>query len=204
MIAGMRILMIGGTSHAGKSTVARAIAADLGWAYVTTDRLGRHPGRPWRADGAPPRDHVVAHYETYDVEELTAAQLRHYGWDPDAGAAVGGMWPRVAGTVAAAEGGLVLEGSGVWPDLAAPLTGPDIAAVWLTADADTLRARIRTESGYAGRAPDAQALIAAFTGRTLHYDALMRAALAHLDRTALDATEPGDLASRVLHAARAS
>ncbi|HEY3683861.1 MAG TPA: hypothetical protein VGL93_12510, partial [Streptosporangiaceae bacterium] len=187
----MRILLVGGTSHTGKSTVARAIADRLGWAYVTTDRLGRHPGRPWRTDGPLP-EHVVAHYRSLGAEELVVAQLRHYGWDPVADAPVGGMWPRVAETVAAAEGGLVLEGSGVWPDLAVRLTGPDIAAVWLTAAPETLRARIHAESAYATRPPHEQSLITAFTDRTILYDTLMRTSLTRLARAPLptDKTTP--------------
>ncbi len=42
-----RVILIGGSSHAGKSTLGQAIAAKLGWSYRSTDKLARHPGRPW-------------------------------------------------------------------------------------------------------------------------------------------------------------
>ena len=52
------VVLIGGTSHVGKSTVARALATSLGFRHVSTDRLARHPGRPWTTT----RPHVREHY----------------------------------------------------------------------------------------------------------------------------------------------
>jgi 2-phosphoglycerate kinase len=43
-----RVVLIGGTSNVGKSTVAQAVAERLGFEYLSTDELARHPGRPWR------------------------------------------------------------------------------------------------------------------------------------------------------------
>ena len=48
MIEKYRILLIGGTSHVGKSTLAQLLALKLGWNYRSTDKLARHPGRPWQ------------------------------------------------------------------------------------------------------------------------------------------------------------
>ncbi|MGD1875429.1 MAG: hypothetical protein ACFB02_20525 [Mastigocoleus sp.] len=36
-----RIILIGGTSHAGKSTLGQALAITLGWDYCSTDKLAR-------------------------------------------------------------------------------------------------------------------------------------------------------------------
>ena len=44
----MRVILIGGTSHAGKSTLGLSLAEKLGWDYLATDSLARHPGRPWK------------------------------------------------------------------------------------------------------------------------------------------------------------
>lgn len=44
----MKVILIGGSSHAGKSTVAESLAAKLGWSYLSTDRLAAHPGLPLR------------------------------------------------------------------------------------------------------------------------------------------------------------
>ena len=40
-------MLVLGTSHVGKSTCARGIGNAIGWPVIPTDKLGRHPGRPW-------------------------------------------------------------------------------------------------------------------------------------------------------------
>ena len=44
----VNVVLIGGSSHAGKSTVSESLAATLGWEHLSTDRQAAHPGRPWR------------------------------------------------------------------------------------------------------------------------------------------------------------
>ena len=159
-----RVALIGGTSHVGKSTTAQALAARLGWTHVSTDRLARHPGRPWSAASALP-PHVIEHYRTLAPAALAEAQLAHYR----------NMWPLVVERVeaASAEGGepLVLEGSGVLPGHVAALGLPKVRAVWLTAAPTLIEARVRLESGFDARTPDEQAMIAKFIGRSQQYDA---------------------------------
>jgi len=70
----IKLVLIGGTSHAGKSTPARRLAGDLGWDCLSTDQLARHPGRPWRADQPVPED-VVAHYRELSDSELVDSVL---------------------------------------------------------------------------------------------------------------------------------
>lgn len=168
----LRVILIGGTSHAGKSTLAAAWGADLGWPVTSTDGLGRHPGRPWRDDGRPVAPHVVAHYHTLSDAELLEANLAHYR----------GMWPAILALIESAlhepsGGGLVIEGSGCWPDFIAALDDPRIGAVWLTADGRTISGRIRTECSYTTATPAARVLIDRFTARTLAYDRAMAARL---------------------------
>ena len=166
------VVLIGGTSHVGKSTVARALADELGWRCVSTDRLARHPGRPWTTD----RPHVHEHYDTLAVAELTAAQVAHYER----------MWPLVEELVrdalAPGRAGLVLEGSGVWPDRVAELTADRVAAVWLTADDRTLRARVHRTSRAEDRTPAERLAIEKFLGRTLGYQARL---ITEIDRLGL-------------------
>ena len=47
-MAELRVVLIGGTSNTGKSSVAQVVAERLEFAYRSTDGLARHPGRPWR------------------------------------------------------------------------------------------------------------------------------------------------------------
>jgi shikimate kinase len=177
----VRVVLIGGTSHVGKSTLARALAQKLGWSCVSTDRLGRHPGRPWPGGDGPVPAHVVIHYRTFPVEVLTTEQLRHYEQ----------MWPVIRSLVdthvhAPGAGRLVLEGSGVWPDRVVELQRAKVDAVWLTAAPETLRERIHAASGYSDLSSTEKALVDKFIGRTLRYQEIMMRAVRRLGLSAVD------------------
>ena len=166
-----RIVLIGGTSHAGKSTLARGIAARLGVEARSTDKMGRHPGRPWPTPAWDVPPHVVQHYLTLSDVELLESNLAHYR----------AMWPSIVALLAErADTGLVLEGSGVWPESVATLAQDDVAAVWLTASDAFLTARIETESGYANADAQSRRLIERFIARTLLYNARMMDAVRRL------------------------
>lgn len=174
-----RVLLIGGTSHVGKSTLAQALAAKLGGEHVSTDSLARHPGRPWATSSGPFPGHLRTHYLSLSVDELTTEQLRHYER----------LWPRILATAAAraADTGarqLVLEGSGVLPQRAAALKST--AAVWLTASADVLRDRIYSASRFDELAPEEKAIVEKFLGRTKRYDQIILSAVTSLGLTSID------------------
>lgn len=165
----MRVVLIGGTSHTGKSTVAAAVAARLGFELLSTDSLARHPGRPW-----PPADlprHVTEHFRSLTAAELVASVLDHYER----------VWPRIEELVtrhAAREcGGLVLEGSALWPNRVATLTVPH-KAMWLTAGEGVLRARILANSGHADSTTAQRVLIEKFLARTVLFQQRLLADLA--------------------------
>ncbi|GAA3127593.1 shikimate kinase [Kribbella aluminosa] len=183
----MRVLLIGGTSNVGKSTAAETLAARLGYTYVSTDRLGRHPGRPWADVPA----HVVEHYRSLTTSQLFDALLAHYER----------MWPRIEDLItahASAGPGLVLEGSGVWPAYAQHLTTPYTSAVWLTAPEQVLTTRIHTTSGYNALPTDRRHLVDKFLARSTLYQSRMLdqlGLLAHISTPAtptqiLDAARP--------------
>lgn len=167
-LAGLRVILIGGTSHVGKSTVARVLAEQLGWEHQSTDTLARHLGRPWQT--APGREEIVAaHYTSLTVEELVADVLRHYKDN---------VWPLVeriaAARVSADRGpGLVIEGSALLPELRARLGFDNVGAAWLVTDRELLQRRIHGESGYAAKVAQERALIDKFLARTLRYNELL-------------------------------
>lgn len=186
------VVLIGGTSHVGKSTVAHALADELGWRHVSTDRLARHPGRPWTTD----RPHVHEHYATLTVDELTAAQLVHYER----------MWTLVEELVrdalAPGRAGLVLEGSGVWPDRVAELPADRVAAVWLTAEDQVLRDRVHRTSRPDDRTPAERLAIEKFLGRTLGYQTRLIAEIDRLGLTRIavdDGTAVAEVVGRLRH-----
>ena len=166
----MKVILIGGSSHAGKSTVAESLGAKLGWSHLSTDRLAAHPGRPWRrTPGEKVADIVAEHYLTLSVDELMEDVLRHYGAN---------VWPKVEEIVAAHSNeastrGLVLEGSALWPEFAKSMDFDKVGALWLTADEETFRQRIYTNSRYSTKPPRDRRMIDKFLERTIAYNARM-------------------------------
>lgn len=163
------MILIGGTSHVGKSAVSESLAARLGWAHVSTDSLARHPGRPWKPAPETVPDHVAEHYLSLSVDELIEDVLRHYRVN---------VWPKVEEIVAShsndtATTGIVLEGSALWPEFATSLDLDRTAAVWLTASGEVLSQRIHDGSLHSSKSPREREMIDKFLQRTLAYDALM-------------------------------
>jgi len=170
----MRVLLIGGTSNVGKSTVAQAIAGKLGFDYMSTDKLARHPGRPWPT----PPPHVIDHYRSHTTDELITSLMTHYEK----------LWPRIEDLITTHKTGMVLEGSGIWPDHVANLTVPNTAAIWLTADKQVIQARVHAISHYETATNDERHLIDQFLARTNGYQKLM---LAAINERGLDHIETG-------------
>ena len=165
----MNVILIGGSSHVGKSTVAESLAATLGWTHVSTDSLARHPGRPWRPAPEKVPDHVAEHYPSLSVEELIEDVLHHYRVN---------VWPKVEAILASHSNdpsatGIVLEGSALWPEFATSRDFDKIAAVWLTASDDVFRRRIHAASLYTSKSPRERKMIDKFLERTLAYNARM-------------------------------
>jgi 2-phosphoglycerate kinase len=158
-----RAVLIGGTSHVGKSTTARVLAARLGWRCISTDSLARHPGRPWRTPPDQVPAHVAAHFGTLTQDELMASVLAHYR------ANVRPIIERLVSEALAGEP-LVLEGSALLPDIVGPLISPEIRAVWLTAPPELIDARIRCESAFETCGAASRRLIEAFAERSKRYD----------------------------------
>ncbi|WP_328327674.1 MULTISPECIES: hypothetical protein [unclassified Streptomyces] len=175
----VRVVLIGGTSNVGKSTVGRAVAERLGFAYLSTDGLARHPGRPWRTPEREVPDHVAEHYRSLTVDQLVSSVTEHYER----------LWPRIRELIteyAAGDGpeaGLVLEGSALLPARVAGLTVPRTAAMWLTASEAVIRGRVREAGNYREAADGERLLMDKFLARTLRYQELIRE---DVDRLALD------------------
>ncbi len=179
----LRAILIGGTSHAGKSTLAAALAAHLSWEHRSTDRLARHPGRPWSVNGRPVPSHVAEHYATLSPDELLADVLEHYRVN------VMPQVQEILNTPAAdaSSCGLVLEGSALWPDYVANLLGDEVMAVWLVAPDKVIADRIRGNSRCADASATEQHLIQKFIDRTLLYNRQLITSLAQHGLTSLKA-----------------
>lgn len=198
----VKVVLIGGTSNTGKSTVARVVADRLGFDCRSTDGLARHPGRPWPTPewNVPP--HVDEHYRSLTVDELTTSVLDHYQR----------LWPRIEELITAHDRattgspGLVLEGSALWPVRVANLTLPHTAAVWLTADENVLSSRIHAAGHYDQMPAPSRHLIDKFLARTVTYQTLMLDAVTRLGLDQVDTSTgrpPEKLAEAVLVATAA-
>ena len=161
--------MVGGTSHAGKSTLASELASALTGGHLSTDSLGRHPGRPWGR----PLENIPAHVKDYYLNLSTKEQLddvlRHYG----------SLWPKIDEHVKARISNLslpplIVEGSAILPETAGTYRQEGLHTLWLTAAPDTLRLRIEKESKFGSAASTEQRLIEAFIRRTLAFDRHIR------------------------------
>jgi 2-phosphoglycerate kinase len=181
-----RAILIGGPSHTGKSTLGRALSAKLGWSYLATDKLARHPGRPWVGiNGQAIPAHVVAHYRDLSAEALLLDVLSHYA---------NNVVPQVEYIVRdrvidrSNPECLVLEGSALWPGFVANLVNDNnrVRAVWLTAREQLFRTRIFTESNFDRVSQEEQHLIKKFLDRTLHFDRQMKAEIDRLGLMCID------------------
>ena len=179
-----RLILIGGTSHVGKSTLGRRMAEELGWNYLSTDQLARHPGRPWRSDSSRMPDDVEDHYSHLSVAELVDSVLSHYRSN---------VWPIVDAIVRSRlnnpfDHGLVLEGSAILPDLIRRAGYSRVAAIWLTAPDHLITERIRETSSYETRSAAERRLIDAFIERTVAIDRILRESPDTNERNMLDAS----------------
>lgn len=161
-----RVLLIGGSSHVGKSTLAQALALHLGWSCRSTDKLARHPGRPWQAKPKTVPEHVADHYLSLSTEELIADVLWHYRDN---------VWPLIEDVVTShatdvSAGKLVMEGSAILPELVVTLSFDNIAAVWLTASNELFERRIYNASQYETKSPREKKMIDKFVERTCLYN----------------------------------
>jgi len=177
------VILLGGSSHAGKSSVAAALATRLGWEARSTDYLARHPGRPWPVGERPVPKHVVEYYRDLADAARMDSVLAHYRR----------LAPQilqiVAEHLAPGARGLVLEGSALLPETVAQAVGPGVTAFWLTADDDLVARRMRRESGYAAATAEARALIDAFLRRSLEFDRLFVAEARAAGMTVVQAAE---------------
>ncbi|MBD2497291.1 2-phosphoglycerate kinase [Nostoc sp. FACHB-280] len=179
-----RVILIGGSSHVGKSTLGQSLAAKLGWSYRSTDKLARHPGHPWvGANRNAIPEHVAEHYGTLSVDALFVDVLSHYEKN---------VLPQVEIIVHSHASDLsteclILEGSALWPEFVANLVSEnDVKAIWLTASDQLFSYRIFSESNFYNVSEDKKYLIQKFLDRTLLYNKRMREKVEHLGFMCID------------------
>tara|TARA_B100000378_G_scaffold218408_1_gene181702 strand:+ start:296 stop:859 length:564 start_codon:yes stop_codon:yes gene_type:complete len=152
----MTVILIGGTSHAGKSSLAARIAGKRGWTQQSTDMLARHPGRPWPE----PRPEIAEFYSQLSPDTAHWLLLAHHeNMRP--------MIGRVIGDARSRGRNLVLEGSALRPEYMADWASETVHCLFLHAEPDHIAERIYANSRYHEQAGSQRALIDAFITRSL-------------------------------------
>ncbi len=184
-----RVILIGGPSNVGKSTLAQAMAAHLGWTCISTDSLARHPGRPWKTQARDVPQQVADYYMALSVDELITDVLRHYE----------GMWPAIEALIRThatdlSADRLIIEGSAIWPERVAVMGLDNVAAFWLTANCHLLKVRIHAASRFDQATSKEKALVEKFLDRAHRYNDLMMDAVNKLCLDSIDvsAAPPSD------------
>ncbi len=185
MAGPIRILLVGGTSHVGKTTLAMDLARRLGWQHLSTDQLARHPGRPWRNDGSKLPADVIDYYRSAAAPDLLDSVVRHYQQN---------VWPITDAIVRSRAANpydppLILEGSALLPGPVGQAQLPATRAVWLTAPEAVIVERIQTASNLSSRSEQDRRLIEAFLERALQFDQRVRAGAETAGLPCLDSTD---------------
>ncbi|WP_163513518.1 hypothetical protein [Fodinicola acaciae] len=184
-----RVIAIGGAPRSGKSTVARLVAARLGYDHIGTDDLST-AARAATTPASDPDLHPMAGIDHRDYYLRTPAdQLwQHFIRAHRA------LWPIVEAVMAPRlDWGdpAVIEGWAILPEFAAKTY-----TCWLRVDIELIEKRIRDDTEFWRGAADPEKVIAAFTGQCHRYNE-------HIDRTApnvirIGAETPDEICARIL------
>ena len=169
MTSGPSCLLLLGTSHVGKSTCARGIGNAIGWPVISTDKLGRHPGRPWTSVPDP----VIEFYLRLTDDAIQWFLRVHHE----------NMRPVIHETIKAAReagGGSLLEGAALRPEYLSDWEIGEALVICLHAERDALRERIERESAYSQQSDRMKIAIDKFVERSVREnEALVKTAIRH-------------------------
>ena len=172
-------VLIGGSSHVGKSTLSKQLAAALDIELISTDDLARHPGRSWPG----PRPQVAEYYERLSDETLHWFLKVHHE----------NMWPRIGHIMEdrlRRSTPFILEGSALRPEYMATVDSALVKSVFLYAEDDFLRCRMIDESGFDSASPSAEVIIEKFIGRSIRDNREMLKAARGADLQCVDVARP--------------
>ena len=194
----LRVMLIGGSPMSGKSTIARAIAAQLGFSVIATDDLGAAARGVTIPAVAPDLFAMRAedyreYYISHSVDELLEhAQRSHRA-----------LWPAVESVIhdhATWAPSSIVEGWALLPDLVAKLDISRVAAVWVDVPDSVLEARVRANPEFYAGASNPDLMIRRFTQRSVEFGLILRAQTSalHLPLVRLSGAETPEEASRAL------
>lgn len=182
-------VLILGTSHVGKSTCARGLSDAVGWPVISTDGLGRHPGRPWTGVPAP----VTEFYLRLSDEAVYWFLRAHHN----------NMKPVIRDAIREArlKGGFILEGAALRPEYLDHWDIGNALLVCLHADDGVLRERILTGSFYAEQSGEMKRATEAFIERSLRENRILVEAAKQYGINLIDVTSsdgPGAIVEQLV------
>ncbi len=172
-------ILIAGTSHVGKSTLAGLLSERLRCEAISTDSLARHPGRPWPGIPAP----VEEYYSQLSQETIHWFLKIHHQ----------NIWPLIRTMIDSRSGTgnpAIFEGAALRPELISPLLGSTVAGVFLHAGNDFLLERMRSHAQYEDATADRRRIMDAFIERSLRENTDMLASAQEHHVPVVDVTQP--------------
>lgn len=176
-MAEFEVILIGGAPFAGKTTLARRLAARQGYGLVAIDDLG-----PAVRAYTSPQSHPALHhmtgwdYRDYYTTHTPATLIQYCIKGHDA------LWPAIAAVIAAHltwAGPVILEGWALDPARVASLAHPQLRMCWLLVDEAVLEARLRADTAFAEGCADVERFIRHYHARSCWANDRVRQAAAH-------------------------
>jgi 2-phosphoglycerate kinase len=194
-----RVVLIGGAPRSGKSTVARMLAAKLGYNYLSIDDLGEAI-RAVTTKQSHPALHPMTGYEYKEyyiqlsIEELNAdAIAEHHA-----------IWPALESVIRKhvlwAEPAII-EGWSLQPEYVASLAIPSVKSLWFISDENVLKERINGDVQFYRGATDEESMIKNYFGRCCWHNARLKENVARLGMASVEVSfqaTPTQLAGRCL------
>jgi 2-phosphoglycerate kinase len=177
IMADADVITIGGAPLSGKTTLAKRLAAQLGYALVAIDDLGTAV-RAVTSPQSHPALHPMAgwDYHDYYLEHPPDTLIRHAAHEHET------LWPAMASVIQAHlqwAGPIIMEGWQLDPVRVASLHAPQVRACWLLADEALLEARLRADEAFYQAAFDVERFIRHYLARSRWVNERLRRATAH-------------------------
>jgi 2-phosphoglycerate kinase len=177
ILAESDVILIGGAPFSGKTTLAKRLAAQRGYALIAIDDLGTAV----RAVTTP-QSHLALHpmsgwdYRAYYAEYTPPMLIEHRRQEHQA------LWPAIAAVIHAHlqwAGPAILEGWQLDPECVRAVTHPHLRAFWLLVDDVVLEARLRADTAFYQGCTDVERFIRHYLARSRWVNDRVRQATVH-------------------------
>ncbi|MCL2462925.1 MAG: hypothetical protein FWF44_09690 [Defluviitaleaceae bacterium] len=160
-----KVILIGGSPMTGKSTLAAALSAKLGWQYVSTDDIGEIIQTALGIDpmrGVNYLDYYANTDKSALVEDILAYHLR-----------IQPAVSRLTEINSAWGGPLIIEGWALYPEYVKNIGQKKARALWLVAEGDLLERRLRDNPGFYESAGEPEKVIENYLYRSEWHNGLI-------------------------------